>query len=141
MKMSEEAKQSAGLYLPLQDLEPETQSVAPDSGGATEVYHDAPGPLPLATATFESPSGTLLITCSGSGSAPKAPDTIGMGVSIDNRFAGMAYVRVATTETHFFSNTFAFGPVAAGSHKMYVFPLGNTVTSADDVFNVSFTAG
>lgn len=137
--MSEEAKRTSELSLPLQDLEPQTQA-APAPGDATEVFHDASGPLPLGPQAFDSPSGILLITCSGSGSCPHAPDTIGMGVSIDNRFAGMAYVRVATTDTHFFSNTFAFGPIVAGSHEMYVFPLGNTVTSANDVFNVSFTA-
>lgn len=136
--MSEESKQSSGLYLPLNDLEPSTQAIQSD-GSATIVFHDAPGPLPLSQ-TFESPAGTLMITCSGSGSAPKAPDTIGMGISVDNRFAGVAYVRVLNTETRFFSNTFAFGPVTAGTHTMGVFPLGNTVTSADDVFNVSFTA-
>jgi hypothetical protein len=62
-----------------------------------------------------------------------------MGVSINNRFAGMAYITVRTTETRFFSNTFAFGPIEAGTHTMGVFPVGDTVTSEDDVFNVSFT--
>jgi hypothetical protein len=136
--MSEEAKPSPQLSLPMQHLEPKTEADSSVSGDATIVYHDVPGPLPLASKTFESPAGTLIITCSGSGSAPKAPDTIGMGVSIDNRFAGIAYVTVLNTATHFFSNTFAFGPIAAGQHSMYVYPLGNTVTSADDVFNVSF---
>jgi len=134
--MSEDA---LNLSLPLQHLEPKTHA-GPPADGATVVYHDAPGPLPLATGTFESDGGALIITCSGSGSAPQAPDTIGMGISIDNRFAGMAYARVANTSTHFFSNTFAFGPLKAGSHTMYVFPLGNTQTSQDDVFNVSFTS-
>jgi hypothetical protein len=138
--MSEETKEGSGLYLPLNRIEPSTQASGQTDGSATIVYHDASGPLPLADQTFESPGGTLLITCSGSGSAPKGPDTIGMGISVDNRFAGVAYVRVVNTETHFFSSTFAFGPVTAGTHTMGVFPVGNTVTSADDVFNVSFTA-
>ncbi|HYG63449.1 MAG TPA: hypothetical protein VEL74_12780 [Thermoanaerobaculia bacterium] len=138
--MSEKTKESSGLYLPLNHLEDSTEAVQSDVGAGTIVYHDASGPLPLASQTFESPAGTLIITCSGSGSAPKAPDTIGMGISIDNRFAGVAYVRTLGTETKFFANTFAFGPVTAGTHTMYAFPLGNTVTSADDVFNVSFTA-
>lgn len=136
--MSEESKESSELYLPMNYLEASTQAVQSD-GSATDVFHDASGPLPL-DKTFECPAGTLMITCSGSGSAPKGPDSIGMGISVDNRFAGVAYVRVVNTETHFFSNTFAFGPVTAGTHTMGVFPLGNTVTSADDVFNVSFTA-
>lgn len=137
--MSENAR-SAELHLslPMDHIEPQTEASGPTSASSTSVYHDAPGPLPLASATFQSGAGTLIITCSGSGSAPKAPDTIGMGVSINNRFAGMAYARVLDTSTKFFSNTFTFGPVAAGSHTMYVFPLGNTQTSEEDVFNVSF---
>jgi hypothetical protein len=138
--MSEHTKEGSGLYFPLNHLEANTEAVQSDGGQATIVYHDASGPLPLADQTFESPAGTLIITCSGSGTAPKAPDTIGMGISIDNRFAGVAYARTLNTETKFFANTFAFGPITAGTHTMAVFPLGNTVTSADDVFNVSFTA-
>ena len=59
--MSEESKESSGLYLPMNHLEASTQAV-PSDGTATVVYHDVSGPLPLASRTFESPAGTLLIT-------------------------------------------------------------------------------
>jgi hypothetical protein len=109
-----------------------------EQAGGTSIYDDVPGPLPLEEMTFESPAGTLVFTCSGSGSAPNPPDTVGMAVVIDDKYAGQVDARVETTDNHFFSGTFEIRVDLPGPHSIAVIPVGNTATTAEDIFNVSF---
>jgi hypothetical protein len=61
-----------------------------------------------------------------------------MAVAINDQYAGQADTEAMTADTQFFSTTFEVRVDVPGPHKIGVTPVGNTSTSAEDIFNVSY---
>lgn len=112
---------------------------AVQSGGATALFDDSPGPLPKTSATFTTSGGTCIVFASGSGYALGGGAQIGMTVSVDGVAVGVlkSYTNEAASHKAFVSDAIVLTTVAAGTHQVTLTPLSGTQTNAKDFFSVS----
>jgi hypothetical protein len=104
---------------------------------ATQVMNQRQGALPI-NAVFASGGGTLVIIFSGSGYSGAAGN-IGIGIQMDNTTIGTTRTFTNEPNSHkaFTTNVLVQGGVAAGNHTINLFTLVNTITDANDWFNVT----
>jgi hypothetical protein len=100
------------------------------------------GPLPLASASFNTSGGTLMLFYSGSGYSNLAGRMIGMIVKIDGNVVDQTgiYANAALTHLAFVPKQWILGSIAAGTHTVSLETMNvNTFTDGGDIFEVMVT--
>ena len=127
---------SAAIHLPL----PRVETRATALPMVTRLLSDQPAPLPLATTSFPTNGGKLVVTVSGSARTEGAnAGPVAVDVLVDDTPIGTS-AGVATGSPRRKARaaaTFVVDGVAAGTHTITLRSGEGTVTTPDDTFTVS----
>ena len=127
---------SAALHLPL----PRVETRATALPMVTRLLSDQAAPLPLATTSFPTNGGKLVVTVSGSARTESAKaGPVAIEVLVDDTPIGTS-AGIATERQRKKARaaaTFVVDGVAAGTHTITLRSGAGTVTAPDDTFTVS----